>query len=156
MKNKKFAVLAGAALLVLAACDGTYTGNSATRFFESAMRGTWETNTPPEFQPGYNGTLVIARDTVTITGYEGYIYGANEAARPFSGFTKGAALPGYPEKTATLDTPPDHTGLLHVKDAGVWQPGIAYSFYHTGSYPYQYFLRLTFGGREETLRKASE
>jgi hypothetical protein len=41
-------------------------------------------------------------------------------------------------------------GTLFIKDAGVWQTGIGYSL------SYQYFLRFSFGGRDETLRKTGQ
>jgi hypothetical protein len=140
-----------------AACNGD-TDGSGYQSFDSDMRGTWATNTPPDYLAGYSGGIVITRDTITITGYEGTIgFGADEATRPFRGFTRGGALPGYPEKTASHDYP-DHEGTLFIKDAGVWQTGIGYSFYRagSGSSSYQYFLRFSFGGREETLRKTGQ
>jgi hypothetical protein len=147
-------ILFAAVIVFIFASCGDYT-DSNFQTFDSNLRGTWKTNTPPEYLEGYNGSVVITRDTITITGYEGYIgYAADEATRPFRGVTRGGALPGYSEKTAGLEYP-DHEGTLFIKDAGVWQTGVAYSFYRTGSSSssYQYFMRFSFGGRDEMLRK---
>jgi hypothetical protein len=155
MKIRKV-LFAAVVVFIFAACDG-YTDLSA-RTFDSSLWGTWETNTPPEYLEGYKGGIVITRDTITITGYEGYIgYAADEATRPFRGVTRGGALPCYSEKTASHDYP-DYEGTLFIKDAGVWQTGVAYSFYRTGSgsSSYRYFVRFAFGGRAETLRKTGE
>jgi hypothetical protein len=113
-KNKLFGLLSAALLpiAVTPACGGD--GGSEYKSFDSSLPGAWETNTPPDYLDGYKDSVVITRDTITITGYEVFIgYGASETTRPFRGVTHGGALPGYSEKTVIHDYP-DHDYSPHI------------------------------------------
>jgi hypothetical protein len=134
---RKSALVVVLFVLVLTGCDGEFTDDGG--YFETKLRGTWETHSPAAY--GYSGTLVIGWDTITITGYEQTYYGLKEAERPFKDITKGVSRKGYSED-----------GKLYINDFG-WKEGIAYE-YDAGTYPdYTNLVRFTFGGRAETLRK---
>ncbi|MDR0638777.1 MAG: hypothetical protein LBG27_07755 [Spirochaetaceae bacterium] len=129
--------------LVFAGCEGDSPDDGG--FFEAKLRGTWETHDPDELREGYNGKVVINWDTITITGYTGYIgWATDESTRPFKDITKGVSRKGYAED-----------GKIYINDFG-WKEGIPYE-YDAGAYPdCPKLLRFTFGGRPETLRKTGE
>jgi hypothetical protein len=125
-------------VLVLAGCDGEFTDGDGG-YFDSKLRGTWETLNPADYD--YSGTLVIGRDTVTITGYEQTYYALKESERPFKGITKDVSRKGYSED-----------GKIYINDFG-GKEGIPYEYDAGVSPGYTKLLRFTFGGRDETLRK---
>lgn len=140
MKRAAFGLII-AVMVVAAGCVGDGLGGGGD-FFETRLRGTWETLNPGTYD--YRGTLVIDWDAVTIAGYDQTHYSLIEAQRPFRGITKGVSRKGYTEE-----------GKMYINDFG-WKEGIAYE-YDAGVYPdYAKLLRFTFGGRAETLRKTSE
>jgi hypothetical protein len=139
MLKKVLAGLFAVVMAVAAGCDGD--GLDDGGFFEAKLRGTWETHNPGSFD--YRGTLVIGRDTVTITGYDQTYYSLNESQRPFKGITKDVSRKSYAED-----------GKIYINDFG-WKE-VVYA-YDAGIYPdYTELLRFTFGGRAETLRKTGE
>jgi hypothetical protein len=144
MKKRMNGVALSALLLITAlipaGCDGD--GFDGGGYFEAKLRGRWETHNPAPYD--YSGTLVIGRDTVTISGYDQKSYLPNDPQRPFKGITKDISRKGYSEG-----------GKIYINDFG-WKEGIAYE-YDAGMRPYYTkLLRFTFGGRDETLRKTGE
>ncbi|MDR2734983.1 MAG: hypothetical protein LBC99_10180 [Spirochaetota bacterium] len=133
------------AALLLAAC-GEYSGSDSGNSFAWDMRGTWKSND----QTVISGTLVIDRDTITISGYneaQAYDLLPDPNQLPFKNFTKGAALSAY-----------SVSNEMYIHDKGAWQSGIPYTNYTTGtsSANRQEFLLFNFGGREERLQKIAE
>jgi len=134
--------------LFIFSCDGN--GNSWKNWssnyksFAYDLQGTWETN---DANNNYSGRLVISNSTITISGYtsnQGYEWANGTGHRPFKDFTKNAPLEGYTEE-----------GKIFIKDVGIIQEGIPYTYWHTTQQDYTqiYFLSFNFGGRVETLRK---
>ena len=121
---------------IIAACDSEPSDSSR---FDYDLRGIWHSND----QSVYAGELVIDFDRITILGYEEIQtppYG-DDSRRPFKDFTKGTPLLGYSE------------GLfLFIRDAGEWYE-IPYTYY-SENLGRDRFLRLTFGERNETLRRS--
>ena len=146
-------ILTGLALctLFLAACDWEYTAPGSYKRFDWDLHGTWTTNNP---ESRYTGTLVIDYSRITITGYsetQTLIPGGNDTERPFRNFIRGIALEGYTEEL-------EETGemAMLIKDMGTWQDAIPYTYWYDNPPPdfkKVEFLRFTFGGRPETLRK---
>jgi hypothetical protein len=158
MKNllKLLAIIALTVIIgfSFAACDYEPTGGGGTgnyKRFNWDIQGTWTTNDP---ESRYIGTLEITYNRITITGYgetQTPAFGGNDLERPFRNFTKGIALEGYTENV-------EETGekIILIKDAGTWQEPIPYLYWYTNPPPdfkTVEFLRFTFGGRQETLRK---
>ena len=141
---KKLLYLTAAAVVAVAACNG-YDEKGSRRRFDYDLQGTWTSNDPDS---RYSGTLAITYDRITITGYgenQTPAQGGNDAERPFRNITKGIALKGYAEE-----------GRIFIEDGGLVQEGIPYSYWYDNpppSYKRVEFLRFTFGGRQETLRK---
>jgi len=140
--NRRLAVLLFCSLFILS-CD--LKGVPDYKGFDYNLQGTWETNDTDEY---YSGTLEISSNTVTISGYAPntmYEFTNGTGQRPFKDFTKNAPLEGYAEE-----------GKIFIKDAGVIQE-MPYIYYLGAYSPYENkqpkFLRFSFGGREETLRK---
>jgi hypothetical protein len=113
--------------------------NSGT--FASVLRGTWTTNLPEAYD--YSGTLVISRDTITITGYESNYWNPDDPQRPFKDITKGVARSGYSED-----------GKIYIDDFGLKE--FAYEYDSGVSPAYTKLLRFNFDGRNETLIKSDE
>jgi len=117
---------------------------SDNRIFANDLQGTWETNGVSD----YSGKLVIGNNAITISGYvpnTSYEPTNGTSHRPFRDFTKDTPLEGYSEE-----------GKIFIKDAGIIQEGIPYTYwddYPSPDYKQVQFLRLNFGGRVETLRK---
>jgi hypothetical protein len=136
-KKWVFGLLAAA---LLASCDGVYTGYKTV---DSKLHGTWESTVTDS---RYSGKLVIALDTITITGYSESQTppawnGGNDNERPFKDFARGAPLPCYTED-----------GKLFIRVVG-----------DVLSVPYEYskagqdrFLYFAFGGRPEALKRTEE
>ncbi|MDR0639076.1 MAG: hypothetical protein LBG27_09310 [Spirochaetaceae bacterium] len=103
------------------------------------MRGTWITNAPEGYD--YSGTLVIDRNTITITGYEADYWFPNDPRRPFKDSTKGVSLKGCSE-----------SGKIYINDFG-WKEGIPCEYTEGASPDYTKLLRFRFGDRYETLRR---
>jgi hypothetical protein len=131
-------VLALLAAALLAGCDG-WVSDDDGGYFEAKLRGTWKTHNPAA--NGYRGTLVIGRDTITISGYDQAYYGLKESERPFKGITKDVSRKGYSED-----------GKLYINDFG-WNEGIPYTYDAGISPDYTNLVRFTFGGRAETLKR---
>ena len=108
--------------------------------FDYDLRGTWVSNDPSV----YYGELEIDFNRITIVGYNESQTpsGEDDGMRPFRAFTKGTALKGYSEN-----------GVIFIEDAGFLNEGIPYTYYTAGNYPYDEFIRLSFGDRVETLQK---
>ena len=128
-------------LIFLAGCNWVGVPNDYGKF-DYDLRGTWASSDPSV----YSGTLEIDYNTIAIKGYEA-IQTQNEplkddAKRPFRNFTKNVPLKGYSEE-----------GKIFIHDVGTWQAGMSYEYYTAGTYPQVRFLRITFGGREEILRR---
>ena len=139
------------AALFVTACDleNTDDETGSYRRFDWDLHGTWETNDPGS---RYKGALDITYSRITITGYgeiQTPVYG-NDAERPFRNFTKGISLEGCTEELETGEK------VMAIKDAEAWQEGIPYTYwydYPPPDFKRVDFLRFTFGGRQETLRK---
>jgi len=114
------------------------------KIFAYDLQGVWETNGNSD----YSGTLVIGGNTITIGGYApNTVYELTNGTghRPFRDFTKDTPLEGYTEE-----------GKIVIKDAGIIQEGIPYTYwddYPPPDYKWVQFLRFNFGGRVETLQK---
>jgi len=115
--------------------------------FDTKLRGTWESNDPSV----YSGKLVIEYKSITISGFfesQTPFPGGDDERRPFKGFTRGVPLKGYSEEE-----------YIFIEDGGVLQDAIPYTYWegpYQSGYTRQYFLRFTFGDRQETLVKAEE
>jgi hypothetical protein len=129
------------AALLLAACDVTG-GNTNKKFVDSKLRGTWESTDASL----YSGALVIGFDTITINGYGESqtppIYsGGDDAKRPFRNLAKNAPYPCYTED-----------GALFIETSGGAQ-GFLFVYSTSGS---ERYLRFTFGGRDEALKRTGD
>jgi hypothetical protein len=130
-----------AAALLLAACDVT-----GGKFVTSTVRGTWESTDTSL----YSGVLVIDFDTITISGYSESQTppswnGGDDAKRPFKNFAKNAPYACYTED-----------GTLFIETSGGVQSfPYVYSTVYPTSGPEQY-LRFTFGGRDEALKRTGD
>ena len=140
--------------LLFVNCDYEPTDSNGTgnyQRFDWDIQGTWTTNDP---ESRYSGTLVIDYNRITITGYgetQTPALGGNDQERPFRNYTKGTPLEGYTEEV-------EATGqkVIMIKDAGTWQEAIPYTYWSVNPPPdfkKAEFLRFTFAGRQETLRK---
>ena len=127
------------AVLFITSCNMEI-GLNDYKTFSYDLRGTWLSNDPSV----YSGKLVIDSGQITITGFnEGQTpLWENDNKRPFKGFTKGTALKAYSEE-----------GKIFIEDGGSPQEGISYIFYTAGIFPEEKFLRFTFGGRQEIMRR---
>ena len=138
--------------LLIVSCDwDTDDRTDNYQRFDWDIQGTWKTNDP---ESRYTGTLEIDYSRITIKGYsetQTPALGGNDQERPFRNFTKNTPLEGYTEEQ-------EETGekILLIKDAGTWQEAIPYLYwydYPPPDFDRVEFLRFTFGGRQETLRK---
>ena len=146
MKRKVFIGIFTVAVLALSSCiidyDGGGNSSSWTNSFDTKLLGTWESN---DTEGIYSGTLVIEYRSIKITGYgesQTPPLIGDDNKRPFKGFTRGTVLTGYSED-----------GKMIIEDRGELQPGIAYTYYTSGSFPKDEFLLFNFGGRDEILKK---
>jgi len=126
-------------LIVLAGCDWDSITDDLN-VFDYSLRGTWVSDN----KNVYSGRLEITYNTISITGYDASQtpQGSDDARRPFKGFMKDVALGGY-----------SRNGKFVIWNAGIWQDGIPYEYTVVGPYPQKRYLRFTFGGRVEILRK---
>ena len=122
------------------------TGNYSR--FDFNIQGTWASNDPDS---RYSGSLAFTYNRITITGYgenQTPVQGGNDEERPFRNITKNIALKGYSEE-----------GHIFIEDGGLVLEGIPYTYWYDNPPPdfkRVEFLRFTFGGRQETLRKEAE
>ena len=138
---------------LIVSCDyePTEGGTGNYQRFDWDLHGTWTTN---DSESRYTGTLVIDYSRITITGYsetQTPTPGGNDTERPFRAFTKNTPLEGYTEEQETTGEK-----VMLIKDAGTWQEPITYLYWSDHPPPdfkTVEFLRFTFGGRQETLRK---
>ena len=112
--------------------------------FDYELQGTWVTNVSSDT---YQGGLYITYDTIKITGYgeDQTPETGDDDTRPFRDFTKNAAFKGYSED-----------GKIFIEDSGLLQSGIPYIFYKSAEYPPVEFIRFTFGGKDQILRKEKD
>jgi len=115
-------------------------GSDDYKTFTYELRGIWISNDPSI----YSGELEIRTDQITISGFNENQTppGEDSSNRPFKGFTKEVALKGYSEE-----------GKIFIEDGGLLQDGIPYAYYTTGNLSEEKFLRFTFGGRLEIMKK---
>jgi len=130
---------------LIASCGEFTTDYINTKIFDYNLQGTWKSNDYDNAV--YKGTLVIAVNRITITGYseDQTPTPGNDNNRPFKGFTKGIALRAYSEE-----------GRIYIEDGGLLQEGIPYTYwddYPAPDYKRVQFLRFNFGRRQETLQK---
>ena len=132
MKTKLSFVLILFVLVFLAAsCNVTIIGDKKPKYFSSYLSdASWECTAPdfwPEGQTANTATgrLTIDFDTVTITG----------PVKALGTFTHTVPLSGYSEKSSSGYDGSGYweKGLIHIRDKGAWQGGIAYSLWTTGS-----------------------
>ena len=128
-------------LFVLSVTVFLLTGCGKDDSIDSDLRGNWVSNDASV----YSGELVIGYGRITISGYgeRQTPLNGDDANRPFRTFTK----------EVTLDCKSEN-GKIYIKDVGQWQDGIPY-IYYTGSSKRDKFLRINFGGRDETLRRTN-
>jgi len=124
--------------------------------FGNNLQGTWISNE----RAIYSGTLIISRDWITIIDFNEkqtplQSEGGDDNKRPFKGFTKETALKGYSEKGKDLNKYSEE-GKIYIEDAGLMQGGIPYTFYKAGKAYEDEFLRFTFGGRDEIMKKQKQ
>jgi len=139
-KNMKI-LLASLFALVLLSCDHS---PSESQRFAYDLLGTWETH---EESAVYQGSLEISYNHIIIKEYgeDQTPKDADDSRRPFSNFIKNVPLEAYSKD-----------GHIFIKAYGTWQSGIPYTYWTTpavGVTPRQEFLRFSFGGRNEDLRK---
>jgi hypothetical protein len=133
-------------VLVIADCDGTYDPNRFKRV-DYNMHGAWECMEeaywPEDYYPWKKkGKIVLDYDTITITGPVAHL----------EDFTRGIALEAYTESTEDRKT-----GLLYIKDRGLWQSPISYRRWQSGGSLKIEMLTLTDGIlAEETLQQIPE
>ena len=136
--------------LSFASCDWVDWENIG---FAYELQGTWVSNDPSI----YSGTLKIAKNKITITGYTASqtpIHGGNDSQRPFKDFIKGYALKGYSDEESRVNGV--ITGHIFIEEAGKVRAGIPYTYWSdspSSSYRRTHFLHLTFGGRQEVLQR---
>jgi hypothetical protein len=148
MTRKWLPGVLAAALLAAAGCDGSggnggiYAGGTTTKFTDTKLRGTWESTATSL----YSGSLLIGMDTITITGdLESQTppewNGGDDAKRPFSNIAKNAPYPCYTEE-----------GTLFIETVGAVR-GFPFVYSTSGT---ERYLRFTFGGREEALKRTGD
>jgi hypothetical protein len=153
IKYFAFYVLIIAASIFQTACDGDF--EDETKFADE-LQGTWLTNDYNNSK--YYGSLEIGKDYIKITGYgeNQTSFWEDDSQRPFKDNLKEVPLNGYSTEESKTS---DHiTGKIFIQDAGVFpEEGIPFEYWTTTNsspdYPRIYFLRFTFGGRNETLVK---
>jgi hypothetical protein len=153
MNKYKFFAFGAAFLfaLFMSACniDGRTYDDFET--FHYDLQGTWITNVPES--EIYTGKLVIEYNSVSITGYGSIqtpIPGGDDNQRPFKAFTKGTALKAYSENGEMSNNARD--GEIFIRNAGTLHDGIPYTYY-TGGNGQDKFLKFTFAGMDQVLRK---
>ncbi|MDR2143883.1 MAG: hypothetical protein LBP29_05895 [Treponema sp.] len=123
-------------VFVIAGCDGTYNPNGYKQV-DQRLRGTWECM-EEDYWTWEKGRFVLDYDTITITAPVAHL----------PGFTRGIALEAY------TDNEDSETGLLYIKDRGLWQSPVSYRRWQSGGYPKVKMLTLTGGGAaDETLKQ---
>jgi hypothetical protein len=112
--------------------------NDDYKIIDFKLHGTW---TSTDTKNGYSGTLVIDIDTITITGYDKSqtLWYENDAKRPFREFARNVPLPCYSDD-----------GKLFITTVEDGEESIPYSYSTKGQ---DKFLRFSFGGREEGLKR---
>jgi hypothetical protein len=123
-------------VLLLVSCDWEAGENRDYKRVGYDLRGTWKHN-----DPAYrvDGQLVLDHDTITITGSVAHL----------RGFTRNIALETYTE-----DAENSETGLLCIKDRGVWQNPVSYRRWKSGGTPKVEMLTLIGGGvSDETFKR---
>ena len=140
---KKLFIFIVFAVFLLYSCGESDPDRPDRQSFDWDLRGTWVSNDPSV----YDGELVIDYNSIIIWDYleSQTPENGDDTRRPFRDFTRGAQLTGFSQNDS-----------IFIRDAGVWQKGIPYTYYHTEGYPRIYFLRLTFGDRIEILRKVAD
>jgi len=127
--------------ICLCSCNMNGSEASASKSFDSKLRGKWVSNDPTG---SYNGSLVIDSGTITIDGYEkGQTpYKGDDNKRPFRDFPRGEPLKGYSEE-----------GKIFIEyGSGSTRDGIPYT-YTPEEYPNKVkFLEFVFGGEKEILQ----
>jgi hypothetical protein len=130
--------------LFVVSCDGTYKPNGGLQRVDYDMRGVWECVEEAPWPEDWSwnkekGRLVLDYGSITITGPVAHL----------PDFTRDIALEAYTEETD------GETGLLYIKDRGVWQSPISYRRWRSADKPVKFeMLTLTGGGlEEETLKK---
>jgi hypothetical protein len=132
-------------ILLIASCNFDYEPDPNTKIFDYQLQGTWKSNDYDNAV--YKGTLTIAINYITITGYSETQTPplGSDNNRPFKTITKGTPLKAYSEE-----------GNIYIEDGGTLQTGIPYTYwddYPPPDYKRKQFLRFTFGDRQETLQK---
>ena len=150
---KFFTLIAAFTLaFLLSACDWEWE-NVATDSFVYELRGIWVSNDPSV----YSGVLEIDYNRITISGYgenQTPKPGGDDTRRPFGDYIKGIALKGNSEEE--VKTNGNIRGQIFIKDAGILQEGISYTYWYDNpppDYKRIHLLRFTFGGRQETLQR---
>ncbi|MDR2134507.1 MAG: hypothetical protein LBP27_05310 [Treponema sp.] len=132
---------AGLAVLVLllASCNWE-SGGRDYKWVDHDLRGTWEHNDPTS---RIDGQLVLDYETITITGIVAHL----------RGFTRNIALKAYTE-----DAEDSKTGLLYIKDRGIWQSPVSYRRWKSAGHPKVEMLTLPAAGSvsDETFKRIED
>jgi hypothetical protein len=139
MAGKWLCGLLATALLLISSCDIV---GSSSKFVDSKLRGTWESTDASL----YSGRLVIGFDTITISGYgESQTppewNGGDDAKRPFRNIARNAPYPCCTED-----------GKLFIETFG-GVPEFPYVYFASSA---ERYLRFSFGGREEALKRTGD
>jgi hypothetical protein len=137
-------------VFLFTSCSLTVIGDRKPKYFSSYFSDAyWECTTPdfwPEGQTASTATgrLTIYFDTITITG----------PVKALGNFTHTVPLSGYTEKSSSGydSTGYWEEGLIHIKDKGTWQGGIAYKLWTAGDKTTR-MLTLIEGSLNETTLK---
>jgi hypothetical protein len=123
-------------VLLLASCTWEGGDGRSSKQVDHALRGTWEHNDPTYW---IDGQLVLDYDTITISGSVAHL----------KGFTRNITLEAYTE-----DLKDSETGLLYIKDRGIWQSPVSYRQWESGGYPKVQMLTLVGGDvSDETFKR---
>jgi hypothetical protein len=126
-------------ILLLASCDWETDDSRDYRRVDYDLRGTWKHNDPTYW---IDGQLVLDYDTIIITGSVAHL----------RGFTRNIAL-----KASTEDAEDGETGLLYIKDRGVWQSPVSYRRWESAGTPKVKMLTLIGGGvPDETFKRIGD
>jgi hypothetical protein len=132
--------LLGLAAFLISSCGDWEFEPDDSHHFSFELRGRWFSNDPDAY---YSGTLEIAIDRITITGFgeRQTPEAGDDNKRPFKDFPKGVALKGYSED-----------GKIFIEVGGLVQDGIPYT-YESNSIAQTNLIYFNFSGRKETMQR---
>jgi hypothetical protein len=148
MKNMKKAIICGVLLAVLfiSSC-GDWEPPEPEPHFTEDLQGRWVSNDPSI----YSGELIIAYNTITITGFteKQTLDGDGDPnKRPFKDFPKSVALTGYSEFTSQSQ------GFIFIESGNSFLE-IPYNYTSNSSSKIN-LITFTFGDRREIMQRDRE